>query len=97
MFLPVTTNECKKLGWDQLDIIFVTGDAYIDSPYNGVALLGKLLVKNGYKVGIIPQPDISSDKDILALGTPKLLWAVTAGSIDSMVANYTPLLKKKTF
>jgi uncharacterized radical SAM protein YgiQ len=95
MFLPINKDECKKLGWDNLDIIFVTGDAYIDSPYIGVAILGKLLVKNGYKVGIISQPDIKGETDILSLGIPKLFWAVTAGSIDSMVANYTSLLKKR--
>ncbi len=95
MFLPISKQECYNLGWKELDIIFVTGDAYIDSPYIGVALLGKLLVKNGFKVGVISQPDTKSSKDILSLGIPKLFWAVTAGSIDSMVANYTPLLKKR--
>ncbi len=95
MFLPITKKECLNLGWDELDIIFVTGDAYIDSPYIGVALLGKLLLKHGYKVGVIPQPDLKSDKDILKMGIPKLFWAVTAGSVDSMVANYTPLLKRR--
>ncbi|KAA0259119.1 YgiQ family radical SAM protein [Deferribacter autotrophicus] len=95
MFLPITKEELKKLGWKNLDIIFVTGDAYIDSPYIGVALLGKLLVKNGFKVGIISQPDLKSSHDILRLGTPRLFWGVTAGSIDSMVANYTPLKKRR--
>jgi uncharacterized radical SAM protein YgiQ len=95
MFIPITKNECLKLGWNQLDIIFVTGDAYIDSPYIGVSVLGKLLIKYGYKVGIISQPDISLNKDVLSLGVPKLFWAVSGGSIDSMVANYTPLLKKR--
>ncbi|MGA1845495.1 YgiQ family radical SAM protein [Deferribacter abyssi] len=95
MFLPVTKEELKKLGWKNLDIIFVTGDAYIDSPYIGVALLGKLLVKNGFKVGIISQPNLKSPHDILRLGLPRLFWGVTAGSIDSMVANYTPLKKRR--
>ncbi len=95
MFLPITEKECIKLGWTQLDIIFVTGDAYIDSPYIGVALLGKLLVSKGYRVGVVSQPALNSDKDITCLGTPRLFWAVTAGNVDSMVANYTPLKKKR--
>ena len=95
MFLPITRKECEQFGWKNLDIIFVTGDAYIDSPYIGVALLGKLLVKHGYSVGVISQPDLKTEKDILRLGAPRLFWAVTAGSIDSMVANRTPLMKKR--
>ena len=95
MFLPITKDECRKLGWKELDIIFVTGDAYIDSPYIGISILGKLLVKEGFRVGAISQPCLDTEKDILSLGIPKLFWAVTAGSIDSMVANYTPLLKKR--
>ncbi|MCX8083580.1 MAG: YgiQ family radical SAM protein [Calditerrivibrio sp.] len=95
MFLPINRSDMKKLGWNELDIIFVSGDTYIDSPYCGVALLGKWLLQNGFKVGIISQPDINSEKDIISLGTPKLFWGVTAGCVDSMVANYTPLLKKR--
>lgn len=95
MFLPITKKEIDKLGWKYLDIIFVTGDTYIDSPYNGVALLGKLLIKNGYKVAIIPQPRIDSEDDILSLGSPRLFWGVSSGAVDSMVANYTSLMKKR--
>ena len=97
MFLPTTKKEMNQLGWDHLDIIFVTGDTYIDSPYTGVALLGKLLVKKGFKVGVIAQPNIKSDIpqnpedriDIKRLGEPRLFWGITSGSVDSMVANYT--------
>ena len=78
-----------------LDIILVTGDAYIDSPFIGVALIGKLLVDAGYRVGIIAQPDVNSRVDIERLGEPELFWGVTGGSIDSMVANRTAAGKKR--
>ncbi|MCB4205303.1 YgiQ family radical SAM protein [Deferribacterales bacterium Es71-Z0220] len=94
MFLPITSDEVKKLKWDSVDIIFVTGDAYIDSSYIGVALLGKYLLNNGFKVAVIPQPNLDSD-EIKRFGEPNLFWGVTAGSVDSMVANYTSLLKKR--
>jgi len=89
MFLPTTQDECRKLGWDALDVILVTGDTYIDSPFIGVAVIGKVLVDAGYRVGIIAQPDVSSAEDITRLGEPELFWGVTAGCIDSMVANRT--------
>lgn len=95
MFLPTTMEEVRKLGWDSLDIILVSGDTYIDSSYNGSALIGKWLYKQGFKVGIIAQPDINSDKDIKRLGEPNLYWAVSAGCVDSMVANYTATKKKR--
>lgn len=95
MFLPTTMEEVRKLGWDSLDIILISGDTYIDSSYNGSALIGKWLYKNGFKVGIIAQPDINSDKDITRLGEPNLYWAVSAGCVDSMVANYTATKKKR--
>ena len=95
MFLPTMMEEVKKLGWDSLDIILISGDTYIDSSYNGRALIGKWLYKHGFKVGIISQPDINSDKDITRLGEPNLYWAVSAGCVDSMVANYTATKKKR--
>lgn len=95
MFLPTTMEEVRKLGWDSLDIILISGDTYIDSSYNGSALIGKWLYKHGFKVGIIAQPDINSDKDITRLGEPNLYWAVSAGCVDSMVANYTATKKKR--
>ncbi len=81
------------LGWNRLDIILVTGDAYIDSPYIGAALIGKVLMNRGYRVGIIAQPDIESDTDITRLGEPALFWGITGGCVDSMVANYTAAKK----
>jgi len=95
MFIPTTNEELKRLGWKNLDIILISGDVYIDSYYDGSALLGKLLISKGYKVGIISQPDISNEKDIKRLGEPSLFWGVSGGCVDSMVANYTALLKKK--
>ena len=95
MFLPSTREEMDGLGWDQADIILVTGDSYIDSPFIGVALIGKVLQHAGYRVGIIAQPDAKSHRDISRLGEPRLFWGVSGGSIDSMVANYTALKKKR--
>lgn len=95
MFLPTTREEMKKLSWDRLDVIIVTGDTYIDSPYIGAAVIGKVLHEAGYKVGIIAQPDTNSEIDITRLGEPVLFWGVTAGSVDSMVANYTALKKRR--
>ncbi|MFH1984528.1 MAG: YgiQ family radical SAM protein [Pseudomonadota bacterium] len=89
MFLPTTSAECDALGWPELDVILVTGDAYIDSPLMGVAVIGKVLVAEGFRVGIIAQPDLSSALDIQRLGKPRLFWGVTGGSVDSMVANIT--------
>jgi uncharacterized radical SAM protein YgiQ len=93
MFIPTTQNELEQLGWNQLDIILVSGDTYIDSPYSGMAIVGQLLLQQGFKVGIIAQPECTSDIDITRLGEPKLFWGVSAGLVDSMVANYTALKK----
>lgn len=82
-------------GWDALDVILVTGDAYIDSPFIGVAVIGKVLAAAGYRVGIISQPDPATGDDITRLGEPELFWGISGGSIDSMVANYTASGKKR--
>src|SRR4030042_1574815 len=95
MFLPTTTSELKKLKWDRPDIVLVTGDAYIDSPYIGVSLIGRVLADAGFRVGIIAQPDVKSDVDIRRLGEPRLFWGITGGCMDSMVANYTATKKKR--
>jgi uncharacterized radical SAM protein YgiQ len=94
-FLPTTENELHKLGWSQPDIIIVSGDSYMDSPYIGTALIGRVLLDAGFRVGIIAQPDVGSGKDIKRLGPPRLFWGVTAGSVDSMVANYTASGKRR--
>lgn len=80
----------QALGWKRPDVVLVTGDACIDSPYIGVSVIGKVLSNAGYKVGIIAQPDIHSEGDITRLGEPSLFWGVTSGCMDSMVANYLP-------
>lgn len=95
MFLPTTRQELETLGWDGLDVILVSGDTYIDSPFIGVALIGKVLLKAGYRVGVIAQPDVHSDRDIRRLGEPRLFWGVGGGCMDSMVANYTATQRKK--
>ena len=83
------------MGWTALDVILVSGDGYIDSPFIGAAVIGKVLLRAGYRVGIVAQPDTSSKKDISRLGEPELFWGVTGGCIDSMVANYTATGKKR--
>jgi uncharacterized radical SAM protein YgiQ len=80
-------------GWDQCDIILISGDAYIDSPFIGVAVVGRILEREGYKVGIIGQPDVADEADIKRLGEPRLFWGVSGGSVDSMVSNYTATKK----
>jgi len=92
-FLVTTREEMDRRGWDQLDIIIVSGDAYIDSPFIGVAMVGRILEREGYRVGMIGQPDIKSDADIKRLGEPKIFWGVSGGSVDSMVSNYTATKK----
>ena len=86
-FLPTTPEELRQLGWDTLDVILVTGDSYIDSPFIGAAVIARVLEAAGFLVGIIAQPDSSSPADITRLGEPRLFWGVTAGSVDSLVAN----------
>jgi len=94
MFLPRTAQELKKLKRKTCDVIIVTGDAYIDSSFNGAAVIGKYLEHKGYTVGIISQPDINTD-EIKELGEPNLFWGVTAGCVDSMVSNFTATLKRR--
>ena len=95
MFLPTTKEELNKLGWKKLDVIIVSGDTYIDSSYAGAAVIGKVLLDAGYKVGIIAQPDIRSSRDVTRLGEPELFWGVTSGCVDSMVANFTASKKRR--
>jgi uncharacterized radical SAM protein YgiQ len=88
-FLPMSRAEMDALGWDSCDIILVTGDAYIDHPSFGMALVGRLLEAQGFRVGIIAQPDWHSAKAFRALGKPNLFFGATAGNMDSMVNRYT--------
>ncbi|USF88443.1 YgiQ family radical SAM protein [Candidatus Endoriftia persephone] len=87
--LPMSRAEMDNLGWDSCDIIIVTGDAYVDHPSFGMALIGRLLEAQGFRVGIIAQPDWHSSSDFLRLGRPNLFFGITAGNMDSMVNRYT--------
>jgi uncharacterized radical SAM protein YgiQ len=88
-FLPMSRAEMDVRGWDECDIVLVTGDAYIDHPSFGMALVGRLLEAQGFRVGIIAQPDWKSADDFRRLGKPKLFFGITAGNMDSMVNRYT--------
>ncbi len=88
-FLPMSRAEMDKLGWDSCDIILVTGDAYVDHPSFGMAVIGRTLEAQGFRVGIIAQPDWMSAEPFRVLGKPNLFWGVTAGNMDSMINRYT--------
>lgn len=88
-FLPMSKAEMRKLGWTECDIIIVTGDAYVDHPSFGMAIIGRLLESQGFKVGIIAQPDWKSADAFKALGKPRLFFGVAAGNMDSMINRYT--------
>lgn len=88
-FLPMSRAEMEALGWDSCDIILVTGDAYVDHPSFGMAVIGRVLEAQGFRVGIIAQPDWHSAEPFKALGRPNLFWGVTAGNMDSMINRYT--------
>ena len=88
-FLPMSRAEMEALGWDSCDVILVTGDAYVDHPSFGMAVIGRVLEAQGFRVGIIAQPDWTSAEAFKALGKPNLFWGVTAGNMDSMINRYT--------
>jgi uncharacterized radical SAM protein YgiQ len=88
-FLPMSRAEMDKLGWDSCDIVLVTGDAYVDHPSFGMAVIGRMLEAQGFRVGIIAQPDWTIAEAFKALGKPNLFWGVTAGNMDSMINRYT--------
>ena len=88
-FLPMSREEMEQLGWDSCDIIIVTGDAYVDHPSFGMAVIGRVLEAQGFRVGIIAQPDWNSTDDFMKLGKPNLYFGVTSGNMDSMVNRYT--------
>ncbi len=97
MFLPTTVKEVRALGWDYLDVILFTGDAYIDHPSFGAAVIGRLLEAEGLRVAIVPQPNWRDDlRDFTKLGAPRLFFGVTAGAMDSMVNHYTANLRLRS-
>jgi uncharacterized radical SAM protein YgiQ len=89
MFLPTTKKEMKQRNWDQCDVVIVTPDAYIDHPSFATAVIGRMLESKGYRVGILSQPKWRDPESFLALGVPKIAFAVSGGAMDSMVMNYT--------
>jgi uncharacterized radical SAM protein YgiQ len=95
-FLPMSRAEMDSLGWDSCDIIIVTGDAYVDHPSFGMAVIGRVLEAQGFRVGIIAQPDWQSAEPFKVLGKPNLCWGVTAGNMDSMINRYTADRKIRT-
>ena len=94
-FLPTTAAEIRARGWDEVDVVFVTGDAYVDHPSFAMAVLGRVLEANGYRVAILSQPDWRSADPWRALGRPRLFYAVSAGNMDSMVNHYTANRKRR--
>jgi len=95
-FLPMTRAEMDALGWDSCDIIIVTGDAYVDHPSFGMAVIGRLLEAQGYRVGIISQPDWNDPSSFTELGEPNLFFGITAGNMDSLINRYTADLKLRS-
>ena len=95
-FLPVTKKELLETGVSQPDFVYVVGDAYVDHPSFGAAIISRLLESQGYSVAMLPQPDWRSTKDIMRFGKPKLAFLVTGGNIDSMVAHYTAAKRKRS-
>lgn len=93
--LPMSRAEMDALGWDSCDIIIVTGDAYVDHPSFGMAVIGRLLEAQGFRVGIIAQPDWTGTKDFTALGKPNLFFGISAGNMDSMINRYTADKKRR--
>ena len=94
-FLPVTKKDMEDRGWNQVDFVYVTGDAYVDHSSFGTAIISRLLESRGYKVGIIPQPDWRRKESIAIFGEPRLGFLVSAGNMDSMVNHYTVAKKHR--
>lgn len=95
-FMPICQHDLIERGIEQLDFVYIIGDAYVDHPSFGAAIISRVLEYHGYTVGIIAQPDWNNVYDFLRLGKPRLAWLVTAGNIDSMVAHYTVAKKKRS-
>jgi uncharacterized radical SAM protein YgiQ len=95
-FLPMSLGEAKEMGIEQFDVIMISGDAYVDHPSFGTALIGRFLWDAGYSVGIIAQPDWKKDEDFLRLGCPRLFFGISSGNVDSMVNSFTPNLKRRS-
>ncbi|MBL8723350.1 MAG: YgiQ family radical SAM protein, partial [Planctomycetes bacterium] len=94
-FLPTSLAECRARGWDEVDVVFVSGDAYVDHPSFAMALLGRLLEAEGFRVAILPQPRWQDASDFRQFGRPRLCFAVSAGNMDSMINHYTANKKRR--
>ena len=91
-FLPINKNDMQKRGWDELDFVVITGDAYVDHPSFGTAIISRVIEAEGFRVGIIAQPNWKTDADFMRFGRPKYSFMINSGNIDSMVAHYTACL-----
>ena len=96
-FLPVCPGDVKERGWQEVDFVYVTGDAYVDHPSFGVSIISRVLEAEGFRVAILSQPDYRSASDFKRFGRPRLGFLVTSGNIDSMVAHYTVSKKKRSY
>ena len=95
-FLPICRADMKKRGWDQVDFAFIIGDAYVDHPSFGPAIISRVLESAGYRVGIIPQPDWKDENSIDIFGEPRLGFLICAGNMDSMVNHYSVSKKRRS-
>ena len=96
-FLPVNKKDMLQRGWDEADFVYITGDAYVDHPSFGAAIITRVLEAEGFKVAVLSQPDVHSTADFVQFGKPRLAYLVTSGNIDSMVAHYTVAKKRRSF
>jgi radical SAM superfamily enzyme YgiQ (UPF0313 family) len=89
-FLPVTKKEIELRGWDFVDVVLISGDAYIDHPSFGTSIIGRIIEESGFRVAVLPQPNWQDDlRDFKKFGRPRLFFGITSGSMDSMVNHYT--------
>ena len=91
----MTASEMAARGWDELDVLIISGDAYIDHPSFGAAVIGRVLEADGWRVGVIAQPDWTDPKSLAVMGRPRLFCGITAGNLDSMLSNYTAARRKR--
>ena len=94
-FLPITVEDMKKRGWEQPDFVYIIGDAYVDHPSFGPAIISRVLEANGYKVAIISQPDWKKRESIMTFGKPRLGFLISGGNMDSMVNHYSVSKKRR--
>jgi len=96
-WLPTTRKEVRERGWDALDVILISGDAYVDHPYFGPAVIGRIIESEGYRVAIVPQPNWKDDyRDFKKVGKPRLFFGVTSGCMDSMINHYTAAKRRRS-